>query len=201
MNGWPELPEASLAIAHHKSGRTIGELRSELCYDSDSGVITSAKRTEAVAGHADRSKGGYWYVYVFKFRYRAHVLIFALYHGRWPSQQIDHIDGNKLNNAIANLRDVSPRINVQNQLRPQVGTAGGLLGIKRCSGGNRWEAQITALGRYHYLGSFRTASEAHQAYIAAKCDRHPESFLAMKAKALPSILKEAATIGSEGVPT
>lgn len=100
-----------------------------------------------------------------------HRLAWLMVHGEWPKGQIDHIDGNKLNNAIANLRVVEPKINKQNRRAPQSNNKSGFLGVFPERG--RWSASI-GLGdkRCKRLGSFDTPEAAHSAYLSAKRRLH-----------------------------
>ena len=73
--------------------------------------------------------------------------------------EIDHIDGNGLNNRRENLRFVTKNQNQQNQ-RTQIKSASGMKGVtwnKRCK---RWQAVVIANGKRHYLGIFKDANKA-----------------------------------------
>jgi len=49
--------------------------------------------------------------------YAAHRVAWAIYYGEWPKQIIDHINGEKSDNRITNLRDVSNSVNMRNTRR------------------------------------------------------------------------------------
>lgn len=91
---------------------------------------------------------------------KLHRLAWFMTHGTWPTGQIDHIDGNKLNNALANLRDVSMSINMQN--RYQIRRKDGDLpqGVSRLSSG-KFAAHIQ-------IGLYLSVDEAAAAYMKAK---------------------------------
>jgi hypothetical protein len=76
----------------------------------------------------------------------------------------------KLNNAIANLRDVSPKVNKQNSRKAMIDSISGCLGVSQSK--KRWKASIRVDGRSLYLGSFDTAELAHAAYVCAKRRLH-----------------------------
>jgi len=61
---------------------------------------------------------GYYCIYAEGRRYFAHRIAWALHYGSWPVQYVDHINRDRTDNRIANLRDVSCKINQQNTLRP-----------------------------------------------------------------------------------
>ena len=104
--------------------------------------------------------------------YRAHHLVWLLKHGNLPFGQLDHIDCDKLNNRISNLREVSTSENQQNQQKAHVNNSSGLIGATLHK--NRfWRAQITLNGKAKHLGYFPTAEEAHKAYVVAKREIHP----------------------------
>jgi HNH endonuclease/AP2 domain len=100
----------------------------------------------------------------------AHRIVWALAHGKWPTE-IDHHDGNRSNNSLANLRDATRSENNHN-LRIPKHNASGFLGVSRRNE-NKWRAQITANGRNYSLGSFPDRQSAANAYLAAKARLHP----------------------------
>lgn len=90
-----------------------------------------------------------------------HQVVWILTTGKKPIKglYIDHIDGNKQNNAYTNLREVDPATNVHNQM------CKGYYWHKRRK---KWKAQIVVNGKQQYLGQFNTEEEARAAYVAAK---------------------------------
>lgn len=104
----------------------------------------------------------------------AHRLVWMYIYGHWPIDQIDHINGNRLDNRLVNLREATNTQNQQNQRRPRSDNKSGFLGVSP-SGNNRspWRAQIAHHGRKIYLGEFTTKEDAHTAYLTAKQHLHP----------------------------
>lgn len=102
--------------------------------------------------------------------YSAHRLAWFYVHGVWP-EQIDHINGDKDDNRIANLRDCTQAENGQNlaiNSRNKVGIPGVFFNNTR----NRWQASIQVNGKPRYLGRYKTAEEAGVAYAQAKAKLH-----------------------------
>jgi len=104
---------------------------------------------------------GYLVICVNNRRYKAHHLIWLRHYGEWPSQAIDHINGNKLDNRVENLRLATHQQNMWNR-RAKGGRP--LKGITRV--GNKWAAQIRVNGTTLHLGYFSTPEAAHNAYVA-----------------------------------
>lgn len=103
-------------------------------------------------------------------QYHAHRIAWLLVHREWPKGDIDHIDGNPLNNAIANLRDVSRSVNMQNLKRARSDSKTGKLGTIEKNG--RFRACIRVSGKTRHLGYFDDVESAHSAYLAAKRQSH-----------------------------
>lgn len=121
-------------------------------------------RIGTLAGTIDSD--GYVKIVLSRKPYFAHRLVWLLEYGEQP-EFIDHVDGNKSNNRISNLRAVSQRQNQSN--RPEH-RSGHLIGTTKIRDG-KWRAQIETRRknvRFHrHLGYFETQQEAHAAYMAA----------------------------------
>jgi hypothetical protein len=124
-------------------------------------------RVGEVAGTLSRDRNGKVYrrVGVDGKIYAAHRLIWLLVHKTWPENQIDHIDGNSLNNRIENLRDVTHAENHKNRKKTNKNTSGHS-GVTRNHG--KWQAGIKVSGHDIYLGRFTNLDEAVAARKAAE---------------------------------
>jgi len=87
-----------------------------------------------------------------------HRVIFFEHYGYWP-EYIDHIDQNKLNNSIENLRDVSQTINLRNQSK--------IKGYHFHKQSGKWRAMYSLNNKTHHVGLFETEKQARQAYLSA----------------------------------
>jgi len=101
-----------------------------------------------------------------------HRAIWLHLKGGMPLGEIDHIDGNPLNNSIDNLRDVSSRVNKENQRRARRDSTSGLLGAHWNTQAGKWQARIRVAGKLKHLGYFMASSDAHAAYVVAKRQFH-----------------------------
>jgi len=93
----------------------------------------------------------------------AHRVAFFLMNGFLP-KMVDHINGKKTDNRIANLRAADASINGQNR-RPK--------GVTKHKGSNKWIASIMVNYKRKHIGYFDTPELAHQAYLEAKKIHHP----------------------------
>lgn len=103
----------------------------------------------------------------------AHRVIWIYMYGSLPPEYIDHIDGNKDNNRLLNLRAVTNQENQHNQKITGRKTASGVLGVSFHKKANRWQAAIRIGGEMVYLGLFKTIDLASIAYKSAKKSMHP----------------------------
>lgn len=118
-------------------------------------------RAGSLAG--SKTNTGYWQVHVGQRHFLAHRVVWAITHGVWPEQEIDHINGVRDDNRPVNLRDVSTITNNQNR---RCKNSQGLPGVVKRA--NRFAAQIRVNKTTRHLGSFKTAQEASDAFMAAK---------------------------------
>lgn len=128
------------------------------------------KKTKAGdrAGHLQQT--GYWAINLDKKLYKEHRVIFMIHHGYLP-RYIDHIDGNKLNNKIENLRSCT---NSENAMNSKISSRNSL-GIKNVSFHKvlkKYKVQIQLDGKDIHIGYFEDlkiaeieAQKARQKYF------------------------------------
>lgn len=95
--------------------------------------------------------------------YTVHRLIFAM-HNRYFPPLIDHIDRNKINNKIENLREATNSENLINSKLSKKNTSG-YKGVRYNKKNKKWTAIICRNYKQSYIGSFDTPEEAHQARV------------------------------------
>ncbi|WP_081261091.1 HNH endonuclease signature motif containing protein [Sphingobium yanoikuyae] len=117
---------------------------------------------------------GYRVGKLLEFTMAAHRVAWAIYHGEWPRDQVDHIDGDRSNNRIANLRLVDNSENLRNAKLPVTNTSGHIgIGFHKRMG--RWQAYIARGGRQVFLGYFTDIADAVKARETAEVEAgyHP----------------------------
>ena len=150
---------------------TAEYLRSVLHYEPETGIFTRKVRTSRsvkvgdVAGCPDG--GGYLRINVQSRLYRAHRLAWLYVYGEWPEDQLDHINRNRSDNRIANLRAVTNKQNGQNASKSSNNTSGhpGIYWLKQSS---KWRACIMHNYKDIHLGCFTNIEEAISARKAAE---------------------------------
>lgn len=103
--------------------------------------------------------------------YLGHRVMWLHHTGSWPKKFLDHIDGNRANNRIENLREASRTDNNRNVLRQRNNTSG-YKGVSFMRRDSVWVAQITVNRKNYFLGRFATPEEAHAAYCKAAKEHH-----------------------------
>jgi len=152
---------------------TQNRLRELAHYCPETGQFThlqSDRRKKAGMPAGSIRQDGYVYAMFDGKRALAHRFAWLYMTGEWPTQEIDHIDGNKANNAFANLRQVSRQANTENKRQAKRTSTTGLLGVVKHR--DRFVAAITHSGKRTYLGTFETPEAAHEAYVEAKRELH-----------------------------
>ena len=150
---------------------TITELRKMLSYDPDTGVLTWRHRETNSPGWNTRFAGtqalntrhsdGYRMGKINCVRMYAHRAAWALHHGSWPSEQIDHINGNRSDNRMPNLQEATASENAKNRrVQPRVS---GVPCVWWVEGSQKWRVLKRAGGQRHELGSFHCIGQAIQA--------------------------------------
>ena len=109
---------------------------------------------------------GYRVGAIFDRLYRAHRVMSLIVTGEWPTDQIDHINGVRVDNRWINLRAVSNTENQRNQFRRTDNTSG-VCGVHWRKDCQKWSADIKVDGRNKHLGCFNTIEEAAAIRAAA----------------------------------
>lgn len=145
------------------------EISKVLAYNPETGLFTRKIATARcvkvgdTAGHVNEQ--GYIIIKYLGLAYKAHRLAWLFTNKEWPKGDIDHKDGNKSNNAITNLRDVSRSTNALNTSVASKNTSG-FRGVSAHNG--KWRARIMLNGVQTIIGMFSTPEEASAAYIQYK---------------------------------
>ena len=92
----------------------IKEIKINFSYDSNTGVITSLTRKNS---NGSIDKDGYLIIKFKGIQYKAHRIAWVLYYGRFPKDNIDHINNDRTDNRINNLRLLPQRLNCLNRDR------------------------------------------------------------------------------------
>lgn len=155
---------------------TANRLRELLNYDPETGVFTWAItrrgcRKGSVAGC--KMKHGYITIRLDNALYTAHRLAWLYTNGEWPAEQIDHINRDRADNRISNLRAVTNAENAQNQKTRA--NKSGFTGVRKEN--SKWVAEIKVNYKPIRIGLFETPEAAHEAYVAAKRKFHTKSTL------------------------
>jgi len=158
----------------------IEKLKTLLSYSPETGCFTWRVRRNASGGPVTPGDqaghlrdNGYTIIGIDGKIYRAHRLAWLYHYGVEPPKLIDHINGNRSDNRICNLREVTVSQNAQNTYKPHRDSRTGKLGVTQSKETGSFLAHISVGGRTRHLGSFKTAEAAADAYQSAKSELHP----------------------------
>ena len=128
-------------------------------YDYRGGLLVNVKTNKAVRGRKDCKRNGKWrYLRMLltvngrEYNFYSHHVVWAWHNGRFPTMQIDHVNGNGFDNHIGNLREVNQSENNMNRFyrwKPNADT--GLPGV--CKHGNGYQIKV-AQKRYFFRDKF-----------------------------------------------
>jgi len=93
-------------------------------------------------------------------------------YGVWPSL-IDHVNGMRADNRLANLRLATSGQNAQNKHGLQLSNTSGYRGVSWFPSRTKWVVKINVNGKQHHLGYYDDIVDAHQAYLDARLRLHP----------------------------
>ena len=167
-------------------------LRQIIDYDPETGEMTWLPRTAEMFGGcapeqcadwfnknmAGKIAGGvgprgYRMLEISGKNFRAARVAWAIAHGRWPSDQIDHINCIRSDDRLSNLREATAHQNARNK-SASVRNATGVKGVHFERSKNKFMAQVRANGEYVFRRRFKTLEEAAAAYAEAARQYHGE---------------------------
>ena len=146
---------------------SIDELKKLLAYDANTGLIfwrvDRPLRKAGSQAFINNANGGYLCGTVNNKTRLAHRVAWALHYGEWPDLHIDHINGDRKDNRIINLRLATIGENLRNK---PVGdkNKSGFKGVSWDKAKGRWRASISLNKKHKHLGYFSDPMEAHSAY-------------------------------------
>jgi len=149
---------------------TATRLKELVSYNAETGEFTWASKPNrrikigSIAGSFHR---GYKRIHLDGIDQQAHRMAWLYTHGSHPTGHIDHINGNRSDNRLINLRDVTPQENMQNMRCASKVSTTGVLGVRKGRGGT-WRSEIKVDNKQKYLGEFKTIEAAYEAYVKAK---------------------------------
>lgn len=146
-----------------------------LAFNPENGsIIRRDRRMSGGDGYAGTiNKRGYRVICIGGVIHRAHRPMWFFVHGEWPKQTIDHINGDKLDNRISNLRLASVAQNMRNRYI-QKNNSSGYKGVSFHRGNGKWIARIGINRRRISLGYFDNPDEAYRAYCNNIAKYHGE---------------------------
>lgn len=158
-------------------------LRQAIRYEPETGRFFWLPRSPLIPQDASRVRGwnvshagkeafltsnrGYRMSRIGDMNFFAHRVAWAIHHGRWPTGEIDHINGVKADNRIANLRDVTRKENCRNQ-RFHCNNTSGINGVSFHRATQKWSAYIRTDDGLRHLGLFPSVARAAAARRAAE---------------------------------
>jgi hypothetical protein len=154
---------------------TQKRLKELLSYNSDTGNFTYAKRRPriqvgAIAGHTHKGHG-YVQIKLDDKLYLAHRLAWLYEYGAFPVAQLDHINRNRTDNRLANLRCATNAENCQNR-QVQTNSTSGHAGVTWSKIWLKWHARISVNNKRIHLGWFKNKDDAIAARDNAKLTLH-----------------------------
>jgi hypothetical protein len=151
---------------------TQERLKSILSYEEETGIFrwrieaSTRARTGSVAGTVDCD--GYTVIRIAGKGYKAHRLAWLYVHGVFPEKVIDHINEQKRDNSIRNLRLVTTSENNQNITPPNLFSTSGLRGVSWFEQYGKWKGTFQVMGKKIFVGYF---DDKHDAYRAVQLER------------------------------
>ena len=146
---------------------THSELLEACIYDSNSGsLIWKTPGKKRIVGKKVGSVAltGYLETSINYSRQLVHRLVWLYHYGTFPKGALDHINHNRLDNRIENLREVTNSQNNYNQSKRTQKTTSRYRGVSWETRRGSWKAAINKEGTYYYIGNFKSEEIAAKEY-------------------------------------
>lgn len=155
---------------------SVDDLKKILSYSPETGDINwiSSNASWVKCGYLAGSKSsatGYIYIGINGKKYKAHRIAWAIHFGEWPKVFLDHVNGNRGDNRIVNLRLATGAENQQNRAVDKRNKSG-CTGVSWDKGTKKWRAKICIGRKQMHIGVFDSKEEAYAAYLEAKSKLH-----------------------------
>jgi len=139
-------------------------VKSKLNYDPLTGTFQWRKYPDKPVGR--KTTNGYMDIGLGYKRYQAHRVAWMYVYGENPPEDIDHINHDRLDNRISNLRLASRSENMRNSSRSKANTSG-FTGVTWDKENCKWAAQYMLHGKCNKIGRFNSMLDAVAARIRA----------------------------------
>lgn len=151
-----------------KLEKLLQNLSSFAYYDVVTGMFIATKKRRSDSPPPGKAIGclsgdGAFHVVIAREHYKIHRLVWLWHYGNWPRYEIDHINGNRVDNRIENLRDVPHDVNLRNT-KKRINNTSGYTGISYYARDKRWAAKYKVRGETIVIGYFRSKEAAVIAY-------------------------------------
>ena len=150
---------------------TQDRVKQLLIYDPDTGVFRWRIYRSGNAGPGQITGSlnttGYIQIKLNAIKYSAHRLAWLYVNGAWPDFDLDHINRNRQDNRISNLRQATRSQNCQNQTA-RADNVSGVKGVHWCNRKQKWVVQVSVNGKRKHLGAFAHLNDAQVVRTAAE---------------------------------
>lgn len=155
---------------------TQERLKEVLTYDKNTGhftwLVALSNRTTVGTRAGNTSPKGYRRVMIDNITVMEHRLVWLYVFGVLPNNDLDHINHQRDDNRLCNLREATRKENMQNMLMRKRQNTSGFTCVSLHRKTGKWRAYIVVDYKQKHLGLFDTPEEAHEAYLKAKAQYH-----------------------------
>lgn len=150
---------------------TFKYINSQLRYEPDSGLLfwkigrSGRLKNKLTAGC--KNSEGYLHIKINGHLFKSHRIAWLLSTGKWPKNQIDHINRIRYDNRLINLREATNKENARNHIVHYKNTSG-FSGVSYANDRKKWRAYITIFYKRKYVGEFLSKNGAIHARKCAE---------------------------------